>query len=222
MNSRTLTTPETGSRRARKKERTRRQIFDAAMELFSQDSFDGVTISAICDRADVGRGTFFLHFPTKSALLFEFSRKVAEDFTASLPDGPLSARAELEALVDRIAAGLANQRDVMLAMLREFSMSQETLAFGKENGWEFPDMIARIVERGQKEGEFRTEIDPRLAAAALLSTAGAILSGWVYRPEEIEVDTPTRSRSRDPRMGSRQRSSSAPQITPWRPVPTNP
>ncbi len=181
------TNPSQPSRRARKKARTRRQIYEAAMELFADDGFDGVTISSICDRADVGRGTFFLHFPTKSALLFEFSQMVADEFSASLPDHAINARAELEALVDRIAAGLADQRDVMLAMLREFSSSSETLAFGKQNGWAFPDLIARIVERGQKEGEFRTEIDPRLAAAALLSTAGAILSGWVFRPDEIEV-----------------------------------
>ena len=181
------TTPGAGSRRARKKNRTRRQIYEAAMELFSADGFDGVTISAICDRADVGRGTFFLHFPTKSALLFEFSRKVADEFASSLPDHPIGARTELEALVDCIAAGFADQRDVMLAMLREFSASPEALALSKESGWAFPDLIARIVERGQKEGEFRTQIDPRLAAAALLSTAGAILSGWVFRPDEIEV-----------------------------------
>jgi len=176
-----------GTRRARKKERTRRQIYEAAMELFTRDGFDGVTISAICERADVGRGTFFLHFPTKSALLYEFSSKVTEEFTASLPDHPISARSELEALVDRIAERLADQRDVMLAMLREFSTSFEALEFGKQHGWVFPDLISAIVERGQKEGEFRSEIDPRLAAAALLSTAGAILSGWVFRPDEIEL-----------------------------------
>jgi AcrR family transcriptional regulator len=178
---------EPGSRRARKKERTRRQIYEAAMELFAVDGFGGVTISAICDRADVGRGTFFLHFPTKSALLFEFSQKVADEFSASLPDHSISARSELEMLLDRIAADLADQGDVMLAMLREFSSSPEVLAFGKENGWAFPDLIAKIVERGQKEGEFRVEIDARLATASLLSTAGAILSGWVFRPDEIEV-----------------------------------
>ncbi len=175
------------SRRARKKERTRRLIFDAAMELFGESDFDSVTISAICERADVGRGTFFLHFPTKSGLLYEFSREVAEDFTTSLPNRPIDARAELEALVDRIAARLNQQPDVMLAMLREFSTSREALAFGMENGWAFPDLIADIVERGQKDGDFRSDVDPRLASAALLSTAGAILSGWVFRPDEIEI-----------------------------------
>lgn len=173
------------SRRARKKERTRGEIFDAAMALFAESDFDSVTISAICEHADVARGTFFLHFPTKSALLYEFSRRVAEEFSAELTEPRESARAELEALVDRIGAELAAQPDVMVAMLREFSTSREALAFGMEHGWVFPELIAEIVERGQKRGEFRREIDARLAAASLLSTAGAILSGWVFRPDEL-------------------------------------
>jgi AcrR family transcriptional regulator len=185
MNSGTQDEPT--SRRARKKERTRREIFEAAMALFAERDFDSVTISAICERADVGRGTFFLHFPTKSALLYEFSRQVGDAFTARLPDPRGSARSELEALVDRIATELTAQPEVMLAMLREFSTSREALAYGVQHGWAFPDLITEIVERGQKRGEFRGDIDARLAAAALLSTAGAIVSGYVFRSDEIEL-----------------------------------
>jgi AcrR family transcriptional regulator len=172
------------SRRARKKRRTRREIYEAAMALFAESDFDSVTISSICERADVGRGTFFLHFPTKSALLFEFSQRVAEEFSAGLSEPRDSARAELEALVRRIAAAFSAQPEVMLGMLREFSTSREALAFGAVHGWAFPDLIAAIVERGQKRGEFRANIDPRLAAAALLSTSGAILSGFVFRDDQ--------------------------------------
>lgn len=153
------------------------------MALFAESDFDSVTISSICDRADVGRGTFFLHFPTKSALLFEFSQRVAEEFSAGLSEPRGSARSELEALVRRIAAAFGAQPEVMLGMLREFSTSREALTFGAANGWAFPDLIAEIVERGQKRGEFRETIDPRLAAASLLSTAGAILSGFVFRED---------------------------------------
>ena len=176
---------ELTSRRQRKKDRTRREIYEAAMFLFAGGDFDSVTISAICERADVGRGTFFLHFPTKSALLYEFSQRVADAFLADrvVPRG--SARSELEALVDLIGAELTAQPDVMLAMLREFSTSREALSYAMEHGWAFPELISEIVERGQKRGEFRTSIDARLAAASLLSTAGAVLGGWVFRPDEL-------------------------------------
>ena len=175
---------EPQGRRERKKERTRGEIFTAAMALFAQRDFDSVTISAICERADVGRGTFFLHFPTKSALLYEFSRGVADAFLAGLSEPRGSARSELEAFVDLIGAELNAQPDVMLAMLREFSTSREALSYGREHGWVFPELIAEIVERGQKLGEFSDRVDARLVAASLLSTAGAILGGWVFRPGE--------------------------------------
>ena len=72
------------TRRDRKKERTRREIYEAAMRLFARSGFGAVTIAEICEAADVGRGTFFLHFPSKAALLYEFNQRVAEDFRASL------------------------------------------------------------------------------------------------------------------------------------------
>jgi len=116
------------SRRVRKKERTRREIFEAAMRLFARDGFGGVTIADICEAADVGRGTFFLHFPTKAALLTEFNQRVAEDFRDGLPTPRGSARAELEALVLRMSVELVAEAEIMTAMLAEFFVSPEALA----------------------------------------------------------------------------------------------
>ncbi len=67
------------SRRARKKERTRAQIYGAAMQLFLARGYDAVTIEEICAAADVARGTFFLHFPTKDALLGEYGRQASAE-----------------------------------------------------------------------------------------------------------------------------------------------
>jgi len=59
------------SRRSRKKARTRAEIFEAALALFEREGFGPVTIARICAAADVARATFFLHYPSKSALLVE-------------------------------------------------------------------------------------------------------------------------------------------------------
>ncbi len=40
------------------------------------------------------------------------------------------------------------------------------------------------MRRGQRRGEFRRNVSPRLAAAMLLTTSAAILSGAVYREGE--------------------------------------
>jgi len=172
------------SRRDRKKERTRREIYEAAMRLFAQSGFGAVTIADICEEADVGRGTFFLHFPSKAALLYEFNQRVAEDFRASLREPRASARAELCALVERISIELVAQAEIMSAMLAEFFASPEALAAAStENA--LPVLVTEIVRRGQERGEFSRRIDARLAAASFFATAAAIISGQVFREGDV-------------------------------------
>lgn len=173
------------SRRDRKKERTRREIYEAAMRLFARSGFAAVTIADICEAADVGRGTFFLHFPSKAALLYEFNQRVAEEFRASLVEPRASARAELCALVDRMAVELGSQAEIMTAMLAEFFASPEALAAAPAQGRALPELVQEILSRGQQRGEFARRIDARLAAASFLATAVAIISGQVFRGEDV-------------------------------------
>jgi AcrR family transcriptional regulator len=183
------TTPSL-SRRDRKKERTRREIYDAAMRLFAREGFGAVTIADICEAADVGRGTFFLHFATKAALLLEFNQRVADDFRETLAEPRASARAELCALVERMSIELVAQAEIMTAMLAEFFASPEALAAASRHGTALPELVGEIIRRGQERGEFSRCLDPRLAGASFFATAGAIISGKVFgdadlSPEEI-------------------------------------
>src|SRR5262245_31284308 len=172
------------SRRHRKKLRTRREIYDAAMRLFAKSGFGSVTIADICKEADVGRGTFFLHFPSKAALLLEFNQRVAEEFRAGLTEPRASARDELNALVERMSVELVAQAEIMTAMLAEFFASPEALAASDDDAL-LPVLVTEIIRRGQKRGEFSRRIDARLAAASFLATAGAIVSGRVFRTGEL-------------------------------------
>ena len=168
------------SRRDRKRERTRREIYDAAMSLFAKSGFGPVTITDICEAADVGRGTFFLHFPSKAALLYEFNQRVAEDFRATLTEPRASAREELRALVERMSIELEAQAEIMTAMLAEFFASPVSLAAASELGTALPELVTEIIARGQELSEFTRRIDARLAAASFLATAATIISGQAF------------------------------------------
>lgn len=173
------------SRRDRKKERTRREIYEAAMRLFAKAGFAAVTIADICEEADVGRGTFFLHFSSKAALLYEFNQRVAEDFRAGLVEPRAPARDELCALVERISIELVAQAEIMTAMLAEFFASPEALAAAARQGSALPELVTDIIVRGQERGEFARRIDARLAAASFLATAVAIISGQVFAGSDV-------------------------------------
>src|SRR5262245_14809713 len=104
---------EPAGRRARKKARTRSDLFRAAMKLFEAHGFDAVTVDQICRAADVARGTFFLHFPTKSALLLEWNRQLAEELREKLAQRRGSAAAEYRMLVDHVGQRWLRHADVM-------------------------------------------------------------------------------------------------------------
>lgn len=176
-----------GSRRERKKERTRRAIYEAAMALFRKRGFDTVTVEAICQRADVARGTFFSHFPSKAALTYEFGNRVATEFGARYRDAQADAVSQLQGLVDFMIESLVADADVLQVMLREFFSNPSALEAARERGRAFPELLEEIVRTGQDRRELRRGIDPRLATAMLLSTASAILSGSVFQPDEFDL-----------------------------------
>jgi len=178
------------SRRVRKKEWTRREIYQAAMRLFARRGFEASTIADICEEADVGRGTFFLHFATKSALLYEFNQQFAEDFRTELEEPRGTAASELRAFVTRMAQELSSRAEIMSAMIADFYASPENLTIAPDDAGAIVEMVTEIIRRGQKLGEFSSRIDARLAAGSLFATAGAIVSGYVHQrsqlpPEEI-------------------------------------
>jgi AcrR family transcriptional regulator len=67
-------TSETGeepqsTRSQRRRERTRLRIVEAAERLMRERGVDGVTVQDITEEADVGHGTFYLHFKNKAEVL---------------------------------------------------------------------------------------------------------------------------------------------------------
>lgn len=58
--------PKSTDRRVR---RTRRALRDALLELTLEHGWDEVNVLDVCERADVGRSTFYTHFADKEELL---------------------------------------------------------------------------------------------------------------------------------------------------------
>jgi AcrR family transcriptional regulator len=158
-----------GSRRARKKARTRAEMVRAALELFEAEGFESVSIERICAAADVARATFFLHFPSKAALLGEVDRALATELRVRLATPRRSARAELRVLVDGIAERRGAHGGATGALLRQLLSGYR--------GSELIDLITEVVERGQRRGEFRRNVPAELAALLLLSSCAAARAG---------------------------------------------
>lgn len=72
-----LRPPDAGDRRV---QRTRRTLREALVALIHERGWEGFSVQDVCDRADVGRSTFYTHFADKEELLVSGF----DDFRAAL------------------------------------------------------------------------------------------------------------------------------------------
>jgi AcrR family transcriptional regulator len=97
MGAMARTEPVTG-RRERKKAATRQALAEAALRLFLEHGYDGVTVTQIADEADVSIAPLFKHVPDgKQALIFDDGSERREAILAALRDRP-AGRSALQAL----------------------------------------------------------------------------------------------------------------------------
>ncbi len=176
------------SRRARKKERTRRDLYEAAVRLFLRDGIAAVTIDAICAEADVARATFFLHFPTKDAVLAEYGRQVTDELAVRLERGR-SATATLRHALEFLVERAIEHAPLMQPILHAILTRPAAIAAHAEQGRDLAAMLAAVVRDGQTAGEFRRGVDPALVGAIVVSAYFGVVGEWLRRPDEIDLRT---------------------------------
>jgi len=125
--------------RALKADDTRRRIFAAASELFAKRGYHDVTVAEIARRARVAKGTFFVHFATKDAVVTALVRaqtRVAQRARAAVLDGggtPIEAlRATTLSLGEQAAASRGLSRAVLAAIVESSSIGGVTTALFEE------------------------------------------------------------------------------------------
>ena len=77
-------TEQSLNRHQRRRLRTKRQLEQAAMECLIETGYDRLTIQDIVDRADLGRGTFYIHFHDKEEIVWaNFQHGLEQEKTLS-------------------------------------------------------------------------------------------------------------------------------------------
>lgn len=174
------------SRRSRKKERTRREIYQAAMALFAERDYDRVTIEDICDRADVAKATFFLHFSNKAALLTVFNENLTQTIAEELVHYNGSAADKLRLIIEALATAWQNNATVMRKMVREFVDDIPTLEEGAQTSAHIIELLGDTIAQGQENGEFQSTVPAHRMAAAMVASSSAVTIEWSQEPD---IDT---------------------------------
>ncbi|MFF5120036.1 TetR family transcriptional regulator [Dactylosporangium aurantiacum] len=178
--------------RTRRRTDTRQRLYDAAMELIAEHGFSATTVEDIALRAGVAKGTVYYNFPSKNALFEQLLRHgvglLTADFRAAV-EGVAPPEAVL-ALIRAELAYIERHRSFAQLLLSEMWRTNrewhQTLQLLRS---EAVDVIADVLRRGVREGQFDPALDVRMAAAALFGVCLVVAVDWlVFEPDRSLAD----------------------------------
>lgn len=164
------------SRRERKKIETRLRILDAALALMAERGYDGVRIEEIAARADIANATFFLHFPTKAALLTAFNEHVSAKIAQRLEGFDLGAVEKLELLRAIVLDEWSTHSELLRRIVAD-AASQDSRSL-IETSESLVALVAKIVADGQTKGELSSDFDAYIIAQCLDASWRAATLQW--------------------------------------------
>lgn len=174
------------NRFARRKERTRQDLLAAAVRVLSERGFHDTKIADIAAAADVGVGTFYLHFDTKDAL---FDALVDETI------GRLKAAVDTARLVARDPIERMTRANVAFCRFAQENREVFRIVFGHPAAYHdairrAQDLFAADVEENIRQGIAAGAFAPvpsAVAAQAVVGMATQILSWWTEH-ESIAIE----------------------------------
>lgn len=173
------------TRRERKKEETRRRIFEAAIALFREKGFEATTVDEITEKADVGRGTFFNYFPKKESVLSFLSADrlaAAKENADALLADPAPAREKLIHLYLLAAGAWEQDRELSQFVFGEWLRRAFAPTADTELGWR--ELVHALLEQGRASGQLRAGVDHDRADSLLTSVYMTTLFQWLFCPAE--------------------------------------
>jgi len=162
----------------------RRQILDAAVQVFAREGFYGCRVSDIADEAGVAYGLVYHYFSSKEEILdtlFLERWNLLLEAIAAVDDGDLPAREKLFEIASFIVESYRHDPELMKVIIVEVTRAANS--FGRrhlEKIREAYDLIAGIVAKAQASGELRDDITPAFAAMAFYGAIEQVLTGWIF------------------------------------------
>ncbi|MER5916088.1 TetR/AcrR family transcriptional regulator [Streptomyces sp. NPDC001982] len=166
----------------RRRSETRQALVRAARQILAESGDTSASIRAIAERADVGFGSFYNHFGSKSDLFDAAVDDAMEEFAQAIDERLHGVDDPAERLAGglRLSARLAESHPEIMRILCHSELGRICAGSG------LAPRARRDVEQGSASGRF-TVVDPVIALSALNGSLLALLELWFSKPE-VDID----------------------------------
>lgn len=157
----------------------KRRLLEAAVRVFHKKGYKSASVQDVADEAGIVKGTLYYHVRAKEDLLFEIVNQVLRLLVPRLEelrqlDGPSSEK--LHRFVSLYVEHTIQNLEIVGIFFREFdSLSLERREEVTKARDLYDSFLRDLLEEGCERGEFRSDLDMRVAAFAIFG-----MVNWIY------------------------------------------
>lgn len=181
MTDRSITSGPPQSDRQASSAEKRRLILDAAVRVFARNGYHTSRVADIAEEAGIAHGLLYHYFASKEEVLETVFREnwgQLLERVHAVEASDEGADEKLRGIAKILLRTWRNDPALVTVMVREVARSANLQGQVDVVGEAFTT-IQRVIEQGQAEGTFRSDLDPRLASWVFYGALEELLTGWV-------------------------------------------
>ena len=180
----------------------RRAILHAAVRVFAEKGYHGCRIAAVGRAAGVAYGLVYHYFRNKEELLesvFAEQWAILINALRAIDAGPGTASEKIAGIFGFVFDVFKTAPAAVRVLILEVTRTPHSLRAGstRETFEQAVRLVTEVVRQGQERGEMSREVDPGVAATAILGalelTVSGMVIGVVPAGSEAEIDRAKRS-----------------------------
>ena len=173
------------------RQRRTTEIIDAAAHIFARRGFHGASTQDIADVLGVRQASLYYYFPSKEVALEMVCARGVEGFVEaaiSVTETPGTAAQKLAGLIQSHLNPLRDRRDYVNVFLNErrHLPTESRRRIGRHSR-AVEKIFQDVLRAGVEDGEFRADLDTRLAALAILGMVNAV-AAWYDKERGAPVE----------------------------------
>ncbi|MEL7650019.1 MAG: TetR/AcrR family transcriptional regulator [Sedimentibacter sp.] len=171
-----------------KSQKTKKILFDCALELFREKGYDNVSVSEIVKKAQTAKGTFYIYFDSKAKIITELFEKYDDyyDEVYENMDKTLPAKDRLMIIIKESLSFTSEKIGYdLINVLYQSQLSLVTKATNAERS--LYRIVTELVEEGQKNGQFTNELSSNEITKMIVRNIRGTFYDWCLQRGGFDI-----------------------------------
>ena len=166
---------------------TQKKLLETSIQLIISKGYDNVTVSEICSKCHVAKGTFYTYFDSKKDIVSKILSDINHNmFHEKTWDDALTATEQFKEYIALYMNVIENQgvgfTRVFLSIIIYEKFNNESVKADLHE-----EAVNRIIDRGKERGEFRTDISTVTIYKYLRGYLFGIMMDWCVSDGELSI-----------------------------------